>query len=34
VALDRRYVEQRSVLGDVAILFKTVRVVVLREGAR
>ena len=34
VALDRRYVEQRSMLGDVAILFKTVRVVVLREGAR
>jgi lipopolysaccharide/colanic/teichoic acid biosynthesis glycosyltransferase len=34
VALDRRYVEQRSVLFDVAILFKTVRVVLLREGAR
>ena len=34
VALDQRYVEQRSVLGDVAILFRTVRVVVLREGAR
>ena len=34
VALDRRYVEQRSVLFDVAILFRTVRVVLLREGAR
>jgi exopolysaccharide production protein ExoY len=34
VALDRCYVEQRSLLGDIAILFKTVRVVALREGAR
>lgn len=33
VALDRRYVEQRSLMGDVAILVKTVRVVALREGA-
>ena len=34
VALDRRYVEQRSVWLDLSILLKTVRVVVLREGAR
>jgi len=34
VALDQRYVEQRSLTMDVAILFKTVRVVLLREGAR
>jgi exopolysaccharide production protein ExoY len=34
VALDQRYVEQRTLLGDLGILFKTVRVVVLREGAR
>ena len=34
VALDRRYVEQHSLVGDIAILFKTVRVVLLREGAR
>jgi lipopolysaccharide/colanic/teichoic acid biosynthesis glycosyltransferase len=34
VALDQRYVEQRSLAMDVAILFKTVRVVLLREGAR
>ena len=34
VALDRRYVEQRSFVGDLGILLKTVRVVVLREGAR
>jgi len=34
VALDRRYVEQRSMAGDVGILLKTVRVVLLREGAR
>jgi lipopolysaccharide/colanic/teichoic acid biosynthesis glycosyltransferase len=34
VALDQRYVEQRSLLGDIGILFKTVRVVVRREGAR
>ncbi len=34
VALDRRYVEQRSFWVDAAILFKTLRVVALREGAR
>ena len=34
VALDRRYVEQHSVAGDIGILAKTVRVVLLREGAR
>ncbi len=34
VSLDRRYVEQRSLLGDLAILAKTARVVVRREGAR
>ena len=34
VALDRRYVEQRSVWLDLSILLKTVRVVVLREGSR
>lgn len=34
VALDQRYVEQRSLVGDIGILFKTVRVVMLREGAR
>jgi len=34
VALDRRYVEQRSLRLDLAILFKTLRVVALREGAR
>jgi exopolysaccharide production protein ExoY len=34
VALDRRYVEQRSLGLDLSILFRTVRVVVLREGAR
>jgi lipopolysaccharide/colanic/teichoic acid biosynthesis glycosyltransferase len=34
VALDRRYVEQRSLIGDAKILVKTVRVVLLREGAR
>jgi len=34
VALDQRYVEQRSFGLDLAILIKTVRVVVLREGAR
>ena len=34
VALDQRYIEQRTFLGDVGILFKTVRVVLLREGAR
>lgn len=34
VALDRNYVEQRSVWLDIRILFKTVRVVVARDGAR
>jgi exopolysaccharide production protein ExoY len=34
VALDRRYVEQRSLRVDFGILIRTVRVVVLREGAR
>jgi len=34
VALDERYVEQRSVWGDIAILAKTVRVVITKEGAR
>ncbi len=34
VALDRRYVEQRSAWGDLSILLKTVRVVITKEGAR
>jgi exopolysaccharide production protein ExoY len=34
VALDRRYVEQRSLWLDIGILFKTVQVVLTREGAR
>ena len=34
VALDRRYVEQRSLRLDLAILLKTVHVVLAREGAR
>ena len=34
VALDARYVEQRSGWGDLAILAKTVRVVITKEGAR
>jgi lipopolysaccharide/colanic/teichoic acid biosynthesis glycosyltransferase len=34
VAFDRLYVEQRSLLRDLDILVKTVRVVLLREGAR
>lgn len=34
VDLDRRYVESRSMAGDISILIKTVRVVVFREGAR
>jgi len=33
VAFERRSAERRSMLGDVAILLRTVRVVVLREGA-
>ena len=34
VRLDRRYVEQRSLLIDLLILLRTVRVVLAREGAR
>jgi exopolysaccharide production protein ExoY len=34
VALDRRYVEERSWWLDATILLRTVKVVVLREGAR
>ena len=34
VALDRRYVEQRSLMLDLEILFRTVRVVLVRDGAR
>jgi exopolysaccharide production protein ExoY len=34
VALDRRYVESRSLRMDVAILLRTIKVVVARDGAR
>jgi exopolysaccharide production protein ExoY len=34
VAFDRHYVERRSMVVDAAILLKTVRVVLFREGAR
>lgn len=34
VALDREYVESRSLWLDASILLKTIRVVLLREGAR
>ena len=34
VALDRRYVEQRTFWLDLGILLKTLRVVAVREGAR
>lgn len=34
VAFDQEYVESRSMMLDLGILIKTVRVVVLREGAR
>jgi len=34
VALDRRYVEERSVWMNLQILVKTVKVVVARDGAR
>ena len=34
VALDRRYVESRSMVRDLAILFRTVGVVLRRQGAR
>jgi lipopolysaccharide/colanic/teichoic acid biosynthesis glycosyltransferase len=33
VDLDRRYVESRSLVGDMLILLQTVRVVLSREGA-
>ena len=34
VALDEAYIDNRSFLGDVGILFKTVKVVLYRDGAR
>jgi exopolysaccharide production protein ExoY len=34
VALDRRYVEERSLWMNLQILAKTVKVVVARDGAR
>lgn len=34
VAFDRDYVERRSLMGDLNILVKTVRVVIFREGAK
>jgi undecaprenyl-phosphate galactose phosphotransferase len=34
VALDERYINSQSLAGDVAILCKTVKVVLFREGAR
>jgi exopolysaccharide production protein ExoY len=34
VLLDRSYVEQHGLLADVAILFRTVKVVLARDGAR
>jgi len=34
VALDRRYVEERSAWMNLQILVKTVKVVVARDGAR
>lgn len=34
VALDRRYVEHHSIWLDLKILFKTIKVVVARDGAR
>jgi lipopolysaccharide/colanic/teichoic acid biosynthesis glycosyltransferase len=34
VALDRRYVESRSIARDAMILLRTVKVVLFREGAR
>ena len=33
-SLDRRYVEQHSIWLDLRILFKTIKVVVARDGAR
>ena len=34
VALDETYINNRSMLGDLTILFKTVKVVLVRDGAR
>jgi exopolysaccharide production protein ExoY len=34
VQLDRNYVEQRTLLGDLQILLRTVKVVVNHDGAR
>ena len=34
VALDQQYVERRTALGDFMILLRTIKVVVLRDGAR
>jgi lipopolysaccharide/colanic/teichoic acid biosynthesis glycosyltransferase len=34
VALDARYVETRSLLSDISILFRTLLVVILKDGAR
>lgn len=34
VALDEAYIDNRSMLGDLTILFKTVKVVLARDGAR
>jgi exopolysaccharide production protein ExoY len=34
VALDERYIDNQSLLGDIGILFRTVKVVLFREGAR
>jgi Undecaprenyl-phosphate galactose phosphotransferase WbaP len=34
VALDERYIDNQSLLGDISILFRTVKVVLFREGAR
>ncbi|HUD32388.1 MAG TPA: sugar transferase [Variovorax sp.] len=34
VALDRRYIENPSMVADMAILLRTVKVVLFREGAR
>lgn len=34
VALDQEYVRNRSILGDIRIIFSTIKVVALREGSR
>ena len=34
VALDEAYIDSRSLMGDITILFKTVKVVLARDGAR